>query len=305
MDLSTINSDLDLVKTAMEGLKTTWNQRHPVTIHGFDVELYAQDINQLHLASGLYSLMKNEWLREPEFNPPTIDPKDVDVKADSYVFAIKQMMNDLKDSSPEEARDIMERASVLKKKISKSRDEQLANKGGEFSIENLVFKKLRNEGWIGKLIDIKAQAYSRIYSEPTGAIDSEFSTEADVIDESLVGKGSMVLVLGPKVEGAKRLFLFHADWSRQVERNGWTVNMVGLTAPVCIVQEQEGRLVAKTISISPGNLKKYAGLTDYNVVLNSKTKTPFWHQSVKYTNAAALLKDLSADIRSIPEVTFN
>jgi hypothetical protein len=205
----------------------------------------------------------------------------------------------------EEARDIMERASVLKKKISKSRDEQLANKGGEFSVENLVFKKLRNEGWIGKLIDIKAQAYSRIYSEPTGAVDSEFSTEADVIDESLVGKGSMVLVLGPKVEGAKRLFLFHADWSRQVERNGWTVNMVGLTTPVCIIQEQDGRLVAKTISISPGNLKKYAGLTDYNVVLNSKTKTPFWHQAVKYTNAASLLKDLSANIRSIPEVTFN
>ncbi|CAB4219055.1 hypothetical protein UFOVP1604_138 [uncultured Caudovirales phage] len=305
MDLSTINPDLELVKTAMEGLKTTWNQRHPVNIHGFDVELYAQDINQLHLASGLYSLMKNEWLREPEFNPPTIDPKDVDVKADSYVFAIKQMMNDLKDSSPEEARDIMERASVLKKKISKSRDEQLAHKGGEFSVENLVFKKLRNEGWIGKLIDIKAQAYSRIYSEPTGAVDSEFSTEADVLDESLVGKGSTVLVLGPKVEGSKRLFLFHADWSRQVERNGWTVNMVGLTAPACIIQEQDGRLVAKTISISPGNLKKYAGLTDYNVVLNSKTKTPFWHQTVKYTNAASLLKDLSADIRSIPEVTFN
>ena len=305
MDLSTINPDLELVKTAMEGLKTTWNQRHPVTIHGFDVELYAQDINQLHLASGLYSLMKNEWLREPEFNPPIIDPKDVDVKADSYIFAIKQIINDLKESSPQEARDIMERASVLKKKISKSRDEQLANKGGEFSIENLVFKKLRNEGWIGKLIDIKAQAYSRIYSEPTDAIDSELSTDADVIDESLVGKGSTVLVLGPKVEGGKRLFLFHADWSKQVERNGWTVNMVGLTAPVYIIKEQDGMLVAKVISISPGNLKKYAGLTDYNVVLNSKTKTPFWHQTVNYTNAAALLKDLSASILSIPEVTFN
>ena len=305
MDLSIINPDLDLVKTALHGLKNSWNERHPVNIYGFDVELYAQDSNQLLLASGLYSLMKNEWLREPEFNPPIIDPKDVDVKADSYIFAIKQIINDLKESSPQEARDIMERASVLKKKISKSRDEQLANKGGEFSIENLVFKKLRNEGWIGKLIDIKAQAYSRIYSEPTDAIDSEFSTDADVIDESLVGKGSTVLVLGPKVEGAKRLFLFHADWSKQVERNGWTVNMVGLTAPVYIIKEQDDMLVAKVISISPGNLKKYAGLTDYNVVLNSKTKTPFWHQTVNYTNAAALLKDLSASILSIPEVTFN
>ena len=76
------------------------------------------------------------------------------------------MINDLKDSSPEDARDIMEKASVLKKKISKSREEFLSHKGGEFSVENLVFKKLRNEGWIGKLIDIKSQAYSGIYSEP-------------------------------------------------------------------------------------------------------------------------------------------
>ncbi len=304
MDLSIVNPDLELVKTAMEGLKTTWNQRHPVNIHGFDVELYAQDINQLHLASGLYSLMKNEWLREPEFNPPTIDPKDVDLKADAYIFAIKQMISDLKDSTPDEANDIMERASVLKKKISKSRDENLTHKGGEFSIENLVFKRLRNEGWIGKLIDIKAHAYSRIYSEPTGAIDSKFATEADVLDESLVGKGSMIAVLGPKIDGAKQLFLFNTDWSKQVERNGWTVNMVGLSSPMRVV-EQDGKLVAKTVSLSPSGLKKYAGLSDYHVVLNAKTKTPFWHQTVKHTSASSLLKDMSASLQSIPEVTFN
>jgi hypothetical protein len=166
MDLSIINPDLELVKTALHGIKTAWNERHPVNIYGFDVELYAQDSNQLHLASGLYSLMKNEWIREPKFDPPTVDPKDVNLKAESYIFAIKQMINELKNSSPEEARDIMQRASVLKKKISKSREELLSHKGGEFSVENLVFKKLRNEGWIGKLIDIKSQAYSNIYSEP-------------------------------------------------------------------------------------------------------------------------------------------
>ena len=47
MDLSKINDDVELVKIAMEGLKTVWNQRHPVSINGYDVELYAQDINQL------------------------------------------------------------------------------------------------------------------------------------------------------------------------------------------------------------------------------------------------------------------
>jgi hypothetical protein len=44
------------------------------------------------------------------------------------------------------------------------RKEDLA-KSGEFSVGNLAFKKLRNEGYIEKLIDIISGAYGRIYSE--------------------------------------------------------------------------------------------------------------------------------------------
>jgi predicted nucleotidyltransferase len=299
LDFSTIGEDVELVKKAMDGLRFVWNLRHPVKIKGFDVELYAQDHKEPHVASGLYSLLKGEWIIEPKADEPKIDENDVLRKAEAYKVEIAELEKEVDQTDSEQAREAQDRISALKQKIMKARKEGLAA-NGEFSIENLVFKQLRNDGFIERLINLGAKAYSHIYSDPADSLDRD-----ERVNESLVGKGSTVLVLGPKVEGAKRLFLFHADWSRQVERNGWTVNMVGLTAPVCIIQEQDGRLVAKTISISPGNLKKYAGLTDYNVVLNSKTKTPFWHQAVKYTNAAALLKDLSASIRSIPEVTFN
>lgn len=302
MDLSKINQDVELVKIAMEGLKTVWNQRHPVNIDGYDVELYAQDINQLHLASGLYSLLKGEWLRKPEYNPPSVDPKDVQVKSDHYIFAIKQLMEEIKGAGPEEARDIMERASVLKKKISRSRDEQLAHKGGEFSVENLVFKRLRNEGWIGKLIDLKSQAYSHIYSEPSDAVDSKFSTEADVIDESVsFGKGNMIVVMGPDVEGGRRLFVFYIDWHREVERAGRWVNMVGLSSPM-IIRQENGNLVAKPVMFNPQTLQKYAGLSDYQVVLNSKTKTPFWFETVKFSNHIPMLRALRNQLMGIPGV---
>jgi len=166
MDLSLVNDDVELVKKAMDGLRFQWNQRHPVVIRGHDVELYAQDTNQVHLASGLYSLMKGEWLRKPEFNPPTVDPKDVHRKVQAYGVQIEQLKERLAMADPDEARDILEQASVLKKKISRARDEKLARKGGEFSVENLVFKQMRNNGMFGDLIDIKSEAYSRMYSEP-------------------------------------------------------------------------------------------------------------------------------------------
>jgi hypothetical protein len=302
MDLSKINDDVELVKIAMEGLKTVWNQRHPVNIGGYDVELYAQDVNQLHLASGLYSLLKGEWLRKPEYRQPSVDPKDVQLKSDYYIYAIKQMMEEIREAGPEEARDIMERASVLKKKISRSRDEQLAHKGGEFSVENLVFKRLRNEGWIGKLIDLKSQAYSHIYSEPSNAVDSKFSTETDVVDESVsFGKGNTVVVMGPNVDGGRRLFVFYVDWAREVERAGRWVNMVGLSSPMMIRQEN-GNLVAKPVVFNSQTLQKYAGLSDYQVVLNSKTKTPFWFETVKFSNHIPMLRALSNQLMGIPGV---
>ncbi len=165
MDLSQVNEDIGLVKKAMDGIRFMWNQRHPVVIREHDVELYAQDINQLHLASGLYSLLKDQWLRKPQYTPPSVDPADVHRKVEAYGTEIDEAAKMLAQASPEEAEMVMHYISSLKKKISRSRDEQLAKKGGEFSVENLVFKEMRNNGMYGKLIDLKSAAYAKIYSE--------------------------------------------------------------------------------------------------------------------------------------------
>ena len=53
---------------------------------------------------------------------------------------------------------------MVKKKIMKMRKEGLAREG-EFSVENLAFKKLRNEGYIEKIIELISKAYSNIYNE--------------------------------------------------------------------------------------------------------------------------------------------
>ena len=165
MDLSKINQDVELVKKALDGIRVSWNQRHPVVVRKHDVELYAQDINQLHLASGLYSLLNDKWLRQPQYNPPTVDAKDVDRKTTAYRHEIAELNRRLNKANPEEAATILEYATALKKKISRARDEKLAHTGGEFSVENLVFKEMRNNGAYGDLIKLKSNAYSKIYSE--------------------------------------------------------------------------------------------------------------------------------------------
>ena len=65
---------------------------------------------------------------------------------------------------PKDAKELYKRLHRVKEKIQKMRNEGLS-KEGEGSVGNLAFKKLRNEGYIEKIIDLASKAYSRIYSE--------------------------------------------------------------------------------------------------------------------------------------------
>jgi hypothetical protein len=57
-------------------------------------------------------------------------------------------------------------AQRLRDKIQKERQECLnVRREGEFCVENLVFKKLRNSGDIERLIKIANDSYDRIYTE--------------------------------------------------------------------------------------------------------------------------------------------
>jgi predicted nucleotidyltransferase len=166
IDFNDVDDNVELVKKALDGMRFIWNLRHNIKIKGFDVELYVQDIHEPHTASGLFSLLNNEWIRIPKYSPPDIDYKDVDKKYQGIISDILEMENlmataDFSSFSEEE---LYNHAQKLKKKIMDMRKEGLAREG-EFSVENLVFKKLRNEGYIEKIIELISKAYTNIYNE--------------------------------------------------------------------------------------------------------------------------------------------
>jgi hypothetical protein len=168
IDFSKINEDLELVKKALDGARFVWNQRHDIVIRGHDVELYVQDESEQHTASGLYSLLKGEWIRVPKYNPPEIDEKDVNLKERNYVKEILKMEEKVSEPylTPEECKSLEARAKKVKDKIQQGRKKCLAGpNASEFCVENIVFKNLRNSGMIEKLIDIASKAYDRTFSE--------------------------------------------------------------------------------------------------------------------------------------------
>ena len=169
IDFKDVNDDIDLVKKAIDGQRFIWNLRHNIVIKGHDVELYIQDGETekpgSRAQSGLYSLLNDEWIKKPVYNPPDVDTKDVNPKYDARVYDIlKYDKLSKQDLTPEEAEEYYESARDLKSKILKSRKEGLTEEG-EFSIENLVFKKLRKEGKIKKIIDVITTFYDKMYSQ--------------------------------------------------------------------------------------------------------------------------------------------
>jgi hypothetical protein len=166
IDFNDVDDNIELVKKALDGARFIWNLRHNIKLRGFDVELYVQDIHEPHTASGLFSLLNNEWIRVPKYSPPDIDYKDVDKKYQGIISDILQMENLMatSDFSSFGEEELYNHAQKLKKKIMDMRKEGLAREG-EFSVENLVFKKLRNEGYIEKIIELISKAYTNIYNE--------------------------------------------------------------------------------------------------------------------------------------------
>lgn len=165
IDFKEVDPNIELVKAAVDGKRFMWNLRNNIKIKGHDVELYIQDITEEHKASGMFSLLENKWIKTPEYNEPEIDKELVRFKYSTYKSGINRL-NDLSNEElmPEIASKYYLYAKELKEKIMKSRKAGLES-GGEFSVDNLVFKKLRNGGDIEILIDVIGKFHDKIYSQ--------------------------------------------------------------------------------------------------------------------------------------------
>ncbi len=160
LDFAKINHDEDLVKKALDGKRFVWNLRHDITMGGHDVEVYFQDTEEPHKASGLYSILNNEWIREPEHNEPEVDARDVSAKADRIKGEIADLEVALQSTPAEELDNLAEAAAALRAKVAKMRKDSL-EANGEFGIGNLAFKELRNSEDMGRLIDVAHAIYDK------------------------------------------------------------------------------------------------------------------------------------------------
>jgi len=122
--------------------KALWAAEHTITIKGLPVECYIQGEQDPHHSSGVYSLMQNKWIVKPKKIKPKIDDSAVDAKQTALAGMTKKALDE----------DDLDQLRAVKDKITTMRKAGL-ERAGEWSTENLVFKNLRNDGFIDDLAD--------------------------------------------------------------------------------------------------------------------------------------------------------
>ncbi len=160
IDFADINKDKEMVRKYFNAVKALWNSLHDIRIKGFEVEAYVQGADEPHTSTGVYSVQDDNWLKEPTQTEAEIDEDSISNKSDSLMDQIEQALKLMKEDSPKAA---LDRAVSLMEKIKKLRKAGLET-NGEYSVENLAFKTLRNTGYLKKLSDLKREAYDKLMS---------------------------------------------------------------------------------------------------------------------------------------------
>jgi hypothetical protein len=140
--------------------KIVFNQKRNVKIYGFDVEVFIEDVDMKGISGGVYSILEDKWIEKPKKIEAKIDLNLVKTKARQWMKMIDTYVNNLEN---EDIETIEKTFKEYKNKLKKFRLAGL-KKGGEMSLENLVFKVLRRNGYIDKL-----------YKTPLKQIDDKLS----------------------------------------------------------------------------------------------------------------------------------
>jgi hypothetical protein len=142
VDKRKIDNCPNLIDDYLKDKKQLWSLTHDISILGHDVEIYAQDIKEaVPPDQGAYSVLNDQWITEPKHQDVDLNDPSIEKKVNEYI----EKIDDLISSNAED-----ESFDKLKEKIRNMRSSGL-KKSGEVSIENMVFKELRNRGYLDKM----------------------------------------------------------------------------------------------------------------------------------------------------------
>lgn len=154
VDRATTRCERALADGFFDAKRLLWNQtHHAAALRGHPLELYVEDREHPAYASGVYSVLRGEWVRRPSRSArPRLDDAAVTRKLGSLRAEAEGLLAGPQPRGAE--------VDFLLSRLSAMRRAGL-EAGGEHSVENVVYKLLRAEGTLERLRDARIAAQDR------------------------------------------------------------------------------------------------------------------------------------------------
>lgn len=144
VNVSKISCDASLFADFVAAKQKLWVRTHKIKVMGYDVEPYAQEpFREYTPQKGVFSLRSNQWLQRP--NRADCITGNSDAVRDGVLAYARQIESLV--ISPDGVTEL----GKLLAKLKSERDASIHQGEGEFSLANLIYKELRNGGYIDKI----------------------------------------------------------------------------------------------------------------------------------------------------------
>lgn len=161
IDFKEVDEDLEIVESLCDLSKKLWNIQHDIKVEGYECEVMIQDEKELKSGidggriGGVYSLKDKNWIKKPEKVEVVLDEKAIEKKAKSIMMEVDDIEENIETL---EYDTIKKRIKAVWTKVKNLRKKSLEEEG-EYGVGNLVFKLLRRNLYIQKIIDLKTKSY--------------------------------------------------------------------------------------------------------------------------------------------------
>jgi predicted nucleotidyltransferase len=155
-DISNIEDTLNLHRVIYNAYKSAFNRKFEIELNEVPVELYVETQDTPLVSNGIYSVMKDEWVKEPtKEDIPEIDQEAIDKAFKPWEKRYKALVANTTDDVKDETE-----IDKLITSLYELRQDGLSSEG-EYSIGNLVFKEMRNKGYLDALKELRHKVISQ------------------------------------------------------------------------------------------------------------------------------------------------
>ena len=163
-NFSDVYSKTDFVKDYFNSKRDIWNDTHEgLTIKDLPVEISIENSSDPAKSTGVYSLEKNKWVKEPEdMNDSNLNKEYIKDFCAKQMTKFDELFDEIDNETDRKKLEILSnKVEALYEKLKNMRGEALKSKEKEMATGNIIWKVIKHQGYIEQAWDYINKVYDR------------------------------------------------------------------------------------------------------------------------------------------------